>query len=166
MLETKFNWNIIFDFPFLKWLIAVLWFYCAIHLIPLIVANEQSEVMPGEPIRVVANSNTKKDQQVKQQIVAIITEQAKNTSVAQVDTILQNNVSNVDYTVIRDKVLLPPKWIGHSFYPQGYYEMTVVKIGNARGNNWFCSLFYYACGMDKKNMSKSSVSFFKKWWKK
>lgn len=167
MLERKFTSASDLTWVIIEFIICGLWIYAAILILPDVISQfSQQEAYESQAFRVVANSNTEKDQLLKEQIVASITSNEEKLDATQIEKWMENYYPNIEYEISNGSTLLPPKWVDSKFYPQGYYEAVVLKLGDGRGNNWFCALFYKACGHESKKKLGSSVSIFKKWWKK
>ncbi|WP_241154326.1 stage II sporulation protein R [Staphylospora marina] len=49
------------------------------------------------------------------------------------------------------KVPFPTKLYGERLYPAGEYEALLVKIGDGKGENWWCVLFPPLCFIDMQN---------------
>ncbi|MGE7842346.1 stage II sporulation protein R [Lysinibacillus sp. NPDC093712] len=127
-------------------------------------------------IRVIANSNTTDDQLEKEQLVQDLKPyliQVGSTTNVDNDNfvILKESIEaelKENYPQLRTQVLLgdnlfPPKRQDAMFYPQNMYHSIVVKIGDARGDNWWCSIFPSICEPEKeeeKAEEKEHVTFF------
>ncbi|MFJ7663306.1 stage II sporulation protein R [Lysinibacillus sp. NPDC097162] len=127
-------------------------------------------------IRVIANSNTTDDQLEKEQLVQDLKPYLIQVgSTTNVDNnnfvILKESIEaelKENYPQLRTQVLLgdnlfPPKRQDAMFYPQNMYHSIVVKIGDARGDNWWCSIFPSICEPEKeeeKAEEKEHVTFF------
>lgn len=133
-------------------------------------------------IRVIANSNTTKDQLEKEQLVenlkpyfkkVVTTAEAKTVDNEQILSLKQEieaeikeNYPQLDTEVVLGDNLFPPKRHNAVLYPQNLYHSIVVKIGDARGDNWWCSVFPSICEPDKEEAKaevkeeKEHVTFF------
>lgn len=133
-------------------------------------------------IRVIANSNTTKDQLEKEQLVenlkpyfkkVVTTAEAKTVDNEQILSLKQEieaeikeNYPQLDTQVVHGDNLFPPKRHNAVLYPQNLYHSIVVKIGDARGDNWWCSVFPSICEPDKEEAKaevkeeKEHVTFF------
>lgn len=115
-----------------------------------------SEVEATVPyvVRVVANSNSEADQQLKKKVATevsahIETEKLYNESLQDSARSLYNYM-NLTYPQIAMEVsvgqhLIPPKLVDNRLYPQAEKPSIVIKLGNGRGDNWFCSVFPHTC---------------------
>lgn len=148
-------------------------------------ANAKEEIIiPNESIRirVVANSNSKEDQELKQKVrksiqiqLAQMLREAKN--IDDVRAVLNENLSEVEYTVESElqKSNVNKEFdinYGYNFFPQktykgityeeGIYESVVIKLGESKGDNWWCVLFPPLCLMesDEENMEEVEYKSF------
>lgn len=155
----------------------------AIIMIFLISKTNYSEeiIIPNDSIRirVIANSNSEYDQKlkknVKHSIQKQLSEMLKDASdIDEVRKILKNNLGNIEYTV--EKVFEKNKYnnsfevkYGYNFFPkkiyrgieynEGNYESIVIKIGESKGDNWWCVLFPPLCLMDEEEEKMEDVEY-------
>lgn len=151
----------------LKLIAASLAILCTFILLPSWIeelqqlrTNEDHETLK---VRVIANSNTTKDQQLKQEIVKDLSPlflQLKSSEleslneseiVQQTNQFLTQKYGHVDLSINIGEHLTPPKWQNGLFYPQAFYNTLVVKIGEGRGDNFWCSVFPNVCEGPSKN---------------
>lgn len=165
----------------LKLLASSLAVYCFLLMIPDFVdklyETRENMIEDSFNIRVIANSNTREDQQLKEEIVEnlqpIFLEIQKNEisnvdndeTFARLYTYVQQNYSQYDIKMNIGEHLTPPKIAEHTFYPQAYYNTLVLTIGTGRGDNFWCSVFSNLCEKpsetDKKddNQEEKEVKF-------
>ena len=149
----------------LEILLLALWLYAASAVIHSIQdsdyynANEDDTV-----VRVIANSNHRDDQLVKQAVVNEIMETTDNLSTTYIDDAsIQEVFPDEDIKITNGTYLMPAKLTNNQFFPQQERDMVQVSIGDARGDNWFCALFYKACGYSsKKDITKKKTKKKKK----
>ena len=146
--------------------------------------TKEEIIIPNESIRirVVANSNSKEDQELKQKVrksiqiqLAQMLREAKN--IDDVRAVLNENLSEVEYTVESElqKSNVNKEFdinYGYNFFPQktykgityeeGIYESVVIKLGESKGDNWWCVLFPPLCLMesDEENMEEVEYKSF------
>ncbi len=136
-------------------------------------ASQANGPIPKESIRlrIIANSDSFQDQWLKRQVRDAIVAQMNQwvTNIrfydearAQVAARLPELQQLVDKT-IRDRgfsykavvdfgqVPFPTKLYGSYVYPAGNYEALRVRIGEAKGQNWWCVLFPPLCFIDMSN---------------
>lgn len=126
-------------------------------------------------IRVIANSNSKIDQEEKIKlsinIEKYVQELLKNTiSVKEADKIIKENITNInneikkytnDYKLMYGKNFFPEKRYKGVIYKEGYYDSIVIKIGSGKGKNWWCVLFPPLCLMETdENIEDNKYKFY------
>lgn len=155
--------------------IIILSFATIIHLyIPKMeVAANDIAVIPHEAIRlrILANSDTNKDQQIKRNIRDAVNEQitewvAELTSIEEARELMQSRLPHIQQIAEQvveqagvkqrvqvdfDKIQFPTKLYGQFLYPAGEYEAIVITLGNGTGSNWWCVLFPPLCFLDFSN---------------
>ena len=130
-------------------------------------------IIPKEAIRlrVVANSDSKYDQQIKmkvsEQLQQDIYKLVKNTKKVEearekitnnldnidksINNIFKKNNYNMDYNINFGYNYFPEKEYKQVKYKEGYYESIVITIGDGKGDNWWCVLFPNLCLVDLEN---------------
>ena len=163
-------------------LIAIALQLCVLYIPSLVGFAKESSNEEQEKdfrIRVIANSNTAQDQLEKQQLVRDLKPYFLQVTTAgfvgneqilslkqQIEAELSENYPQLDTQVVVGDNLFPPKRQGAVLYPQNVYQSIVVKIGDARGDNWWCSIFPSICEPDKEEVKeeveeeKEQVTFF------
>ncbi|ARD48780.1 stage II sporulation protein R [Sporosarcina sp. P33] len=145
----------------------------------LLVFGQHMTASDATQFRILANSNTAADQQVKQNVqekIAPLLEQAINQSVNQQEIhdklqalqpvildIAQSQVNGATVSIEHSAALIPPKRVGSFIQPQDVYDAYVVKIGAGRGDNWWCALFPNVCFPDEASVTETEeepVRFF------
>ncbi len=138
-------------------------------------------IIPDESIRirVIANSNTTRDQLVKNVVrnkveneVSTLLEDVANIEEAR--TILKNNIEfindsvnevllknnyDVEYKVNFGYNLFPEKKYKGVIYEEGYYESIVITLGNGEGDNWWCVLFPPLCLMETNSANLEEIEY-------
>lgn len=163
-------------------IIAIALQLCILYIPSLIGSAQQAMNHQQENdfrIRVIANSNTMNDQLEKEQLVKDLkpyllqvgaTTDVDNDSIAtlkkNIEAQLKENYPQLHTQVVLGDNLFPPKRQEAMFYPQNMYHSIVVKIGDARGDNWWCSIFPSICEpeqeekKEEKKEEKEQVTFF------
>lgn len=131
--------------------------------------DEQTEAMR---FRLVANSNTAYDQQVKmkvqEKIAPILVNYEKDPDAAIKE--LENTVVSLssslqeNMTITKGQTIFPPKEWESGIAAQTQVEAIVVSIGSGRGDNWWCGLFPKACY--KEEVKEEKPKFFVWEWLK
>ena len=143
-------------------------------------ASEEAVVIPDEAIRlrILANSDHEKDQQIKRDIrdevnanitnwVAELTSleaarQVLKSRLQEIQQIAQRHVEEQglqqEVKVEFGKANFPTKLYGQYLYPAGEYEAIVITLGEGSGANWWCVLFPPLCFLDFSNGTAVSMS--------
>lgn len=146
-------------------LFSIYIFICAYSYV-----NAVSEGLSDSVFRlhVIANSDSKEDQnlkyKVRDKLIEYMNTLCKNCSSKQeVIEIANNNVENfkqiAQETIIDEgysysvdieigNFEFPTKSYGDISFPAGYYDSLRVKIGEAKGQNWWCVMFPPLCFVD------------------
>ena len=123
--------------------------------------------IPKEAIRfrVIANSNTKEDQNIKtlvrndlEKVISNDLANSKNindsrkilsTNIDRYENIISNTLESNNiretFTINYGLNFFPEKNYKGVTYEKGNYESLVVTLGNGKGNNWWCVLFPPLC---------------------
>ena len=141
-----------------------------ISIIFMLIKNEESLVIPKESIRfrVIANSNSKEDIEVKEYLTNKIINNNKelfenkslidsrnkiNNSIDSINSLIDKTFNelnyNKDYKVKYGINYFPEKKYKGVKYTEGYYESLVITIGEGKGNNYFCVLYPPLCLVDE-----------------
>lgn len=129
--------------------------------------------IPDEAIRlrILADSNSSKDQQVKREIRDVVNAEIMNwvgeltnlqtardvikNHLPEIKTIVKRELTerNIDqnFTVTFGDTKFPTKMYGNYVYPAGIYESLVITLGKGQGANWWCVLFPPLCFLDFEN---------------
>ena len=145
--------------------------------------NKESDeiVIPDEAIRfrVVAESNTKEDQETKTIVKEALEDDLDallkdSTSIYETRSILKQNKNHfeslVERTLLTNKVntgykvnfglnYFPEKNYKGVIYEEGYYESLVVTLGSGNGENWWCVLFPPLCLMEGEDTNTDEVEY-------
>ena len=145
-----------------------------IGLILLMILNSDNEMIR---FRILANSNSKYDQQVKEEVASILKDEfksilndARNVNEARtkissnldkisskVDRFLKENQINYDAKVNFGLNYFPAKEYNGKSYDEGYYESVLVTLGNGEGDNFWCILFPSICLTDSNTKYESFI---------
>lgn len=122
-------------------------------------------------LRVIPNSNSVLDQEIKQQVKTYLEENTyellrdetnienarnlikENIPILKqnIDKIFKTNNYNMKYEINYGNNYFPEKEYRGIKYEEGYYESIVISIGKAEGDNWWCVLFPNLCLVDLEN---------------
>jgi len=133
-------------------------------------AIEVQQGIAKEIIRfhVLANSNSEEDQQLKMQVkdtvVSYLQEILKDTdSAADSREVLAGHLKDIEETAeqqikqsgyqypvqaVLTEAYFPVKTYGDCTFPSGDYEALQIKIGEAKGRNWWCVVYPSLCFID------------------
>ncbi|WP_153720837.1 stage II sporulation protein R [Sporosarcina cascadiensis] len=127
----------------------------------LILFYQPAETSEMPQFRILANSNTVEDQQMKQQIqqeIAPLLASAVNESgtpeqmqrrmeaaSAEITQLAAHQANGLSVTFEHQAALIPPKRIGFAIQKQDVYDSYILKIGKGKGDNWWCGLFPNVC---------------------
>lgn len=135
------------------------------------VVKAEELVIPDTAIRlrVIPNSNSTFDQNMKQKVKTylednvytmfsnvnsiegareIINKQLPNIESDIKNIFIENNY-DMNFKINYGLNYFPEKSYKNITYKEGYYESLVVEIGKAKGDNWWCVLFPTICLLDK-----------------
>lgn len=140
------------------------------------------KIIPDSAIRlrVVPNSNSKIDQQVKVKVKNKLQNSMylllKNTKgVDEARKVINNNIRNIDRQISNVLVneeynlgykldfsynYFPEKEYKGIIYDAGYYESVLVTLGEGKGDNWWCVLFPPLCLLEAEESDEVEYKFF------
>lgn len=138
----------------------------------LSINKEEQVIIPQEAIRfrIIANSNSKEDQNLKKQIVNNLyyninkTNKLKSIDATRnyikkelpkftkiVEKTLNENNQEKSFHINYGKNYFPKKEYKNVIYPEGEYESLVITLGEGKGKNFWCVLFPPLCLIDENN---------------
>lgn len=135
-----------------------------------------NDIIPDDAIRirVIANSNSAYDQQIKNKVKETVEYDMynllKNTTDLDIAReMIKNNLSIVEnniYTLLQNEKYMLPFGVdfGLNYFPEkefkgvkykeGYYESVVVTLGEGLGDNWWCVLFPPLCMIEAEESTE------------
>ncbi len=141
-----------------------------------------NKIIPDEAIRlrVLANSNSKYDQTIKEKVktelqtdVYTALKDTKNVDDARytiksnlnnfsntVGNVLKKENYNLGYNIDFGMHYFPSKTYKGINYDEGYYESVLVKLGEGKGDNWWCVLFPPLCLLEAEESTDVEYKFF------
>ena len=141
---------------------------------------EEKVKIPEESIRlrVLANSNSEYDQQIKKEVSYALQNEISNIITLEDDInsaklklknnlgIIDNRINNVltsrnynkSYNINLGLNYFPEKEFKGVKYKEGYYESLLVTIGEGKGNNWWCVLFPPLCILEAEESDEIEYS--------
>lgn len=158
----------------------ILLIIAGIALFSFIHLKEEEVVIPNEAIRlrVIANSNTVEDQNIKKQVRDNVQQEIlKLTNKKDIDKTRQNikeNISSIEeivdhtlkelgveeqYDINYGYNYFPDKKYKGVTYEEGYYESLVITLGEGTGENFWCVLFPPLCLLDAQEADTDEVEY-------
>lgn len=156
----------------------------SVIIISLFLINKDTKFLVSEGIslRVIANSDSAFDQEmklkVKEKVQAdLYTLLDKTTNLTEASRIIQSNLAKIDFNLKQylkeknynlDYVLdfgyyyYPGKEYKGVKYKGGYYESLLIKLGKGEGNNWWCILFPPLCLLEAEEATVPEYKFWVK----
>ena len=142
----------------------------------LLLSSNKKDVIPTNNsirFRIVASSNTAKDQALKLNIRNELLpelEYIENNSNSLVST--RNNIRKeipimkeklnkypIDYSINFGQNYFPKKEYLGVNYPAQEYESLVITLGDANGDNWWCTLFPPLCLIEAQKSELDSINY-------
>lgn len=149
----------------------------AIVITILCLNKEEKVIIPKESIRfrVIANSNTKQDQDLKRKIISNLNRnisklEYKNKDLSTsrnniqksinefsnlVEKTLKEEKSTYTYAINYGTNYFPKKEYKGVVYEEGEYESLVITLGEGKGKNFWCVLFPPLCLLDEEEEPKN-----------
>lgn len=164
--------------PFIQFLLMIVFIQCLVYVLPNWMTSSAVEVDEETlRFRVIANSNSDHDQELKQEILlsiqpllneAIHSENIQSSLVEIEEEIARkaSSIAGAEGETIsfgRKQALFPPKLLGAALYPQNYYDAYVLTIGSGRGDNFWCALFPNVCYPEQKQEEETEKPKFFVW---
>ena len=155
-----------------------------IILIPILlfIVKVNANKIPNDAIRirVVANSDSEYDQQIKYKVSDYLKSEMymllKDTKIKEeADKIIEKNINKIDtniytilkkenynlgYTINYGKNYFPEKKYKGMTYEEGYYDSLLVTLGKGEGENWWCVLFPPLCLIEAEESTEVEYNFF------
>lgn len=149
----------------------------AIIIVVMSLSKNDTIIIPKESIRfrVIANSNSKEDQMIKEKVVSklkknlsSLTYTSKNINDTRksikdnlkiIDETLKQEVK--DYSINYGYNYFPEKVYKGIYYEEGEYESLVITLGEGIGNNFWCVLFPPLCLIDENQDDVEYTTFIK-----
>lgn len=160
-----------------------LFMFFGIIITYIIIGNvfASSNIIPDDAIRirVIANSNSEYDQEVKVKVKDTLEKDMYNilkdtTNLEEARKLINNNLNNIerniDKTLQKENYKLPFNVnFGFNYFPkkefkgitydEGYYESVVVTLGDGLGDNWWCVLFPPLCMLEAEETNTTDVEY-------
>ena len=149
----------------------------AIIIVVMSLSKNDTIIIPKESIRfrVIANSNSKEDQMIKEKVVSKLkknlssltytpknindTRKSIKDNLKIIDETLKQEVK--DYSINYGYNYFPEKVYKGIYYEEGEYESLVITLGEGIGNNFWCVLFPPLCLIDENQDDVEYTTFIK-----
>ena len=149
----------------------------AIIIVVMSLSKNDTIIIPKESIRfrVIANSNSKEDQMIKEKVVSKLkknlssltytpknindTRKSIKDNLKIIDETLKQEVK--DYSINYGYNYFPEKVYKGIYYEEGEYESLVITLGEGIGNNFWCVLFPPLCLFDENQDDVEYTTFIK-----
>ena len=157
----------------LKKIIIALFFVTVLFCLSTETSGEV--LIPSNAIRfrIIANSNSLEDQEIKikirEEIEPVFAEileisQSKEETKELIDQnipIFESilNKYDIDYTINYGNNYFPEKEYKGIVYPEGNYESLVITLGSGLGENWWCVLFPPLCLLEATEEETNSTNY-------
>lgn len=137
-------------------------------------SNEENVIIPDKSIRfrIIANSNSEYDQEIKLKIKNDIQEKIFSTlktnnydntenSIKKNEKLLDEVLKkyNINYNISYGENYFPEKVYKGVIYPEGEYQSLVVTLGEGIGDNWWCVLFPPLCLLEANENEYTDVEY-------
>ena len=153
-----------------------------LSLINVLHIKADAYVIPDDAIRlrVLANSNSEYDQEIKRTVSEKIQIKMYNLlkdtkEVDEARRIINRNMDHIEkeiketldknnyklgYKIDYGNHYFPEKKYKGTVYKEGYYESLLITLGKGQGNNWWCVLFPPLCLMEAEESDEVEYKFF------
>ena len=154
----------------------IVFFIGIVVLVMCIIQNKKEILIPDQAIRIriIANSNNVDDQleknEIKLEINSLLYKKLEGVnSYNDAKQVINENINNIkeivnkysqNYEIEYGKNYFPEKEYKGVNYKEGKYESLVIKLGEAKGNNFWCILFPPLCMIDESKMDDASYQFY------
>ena len=181
-IKYFFNTTIIIGDKMNKLLIGIVVIIIGYMCFNNIVGKAYELVIPENAIRmrVIPNSNSEYDQQIKAKVKEVLQtttyELLKDTKGSEeAEKIIQANLSLIDNRIndllVKENYNLgyeinfglnyfPDKEFKGVTYKEGYYNSLLVTLGSGEGDNWWCVLFPPMCLIEAEESEEVEYKFF------
>ena len=149
----------------------------AIIIVVISLSKNDTIIIPKESIRfrVIANSNSKEDQMIKEKVVSKLKKNLKSLTytpknINDTRKSIKDNLKIIDETLrqeVKDYSInygynyFPEKVYKGIYYEEGEYESLVITLGEGIGNNFWCVLFPPLCLIDEEQDEVEYTTFIK-----
>ena len=153
----------------------ILYILSIIFLLIIFINMKNNQTIKDESIRfrIIANSNSLEDQNLKKLIkreleLNLFPLLQESKSIYETRNIIHENQTlinellskyNVEYDINYGINFFPEKEYDNYIYEEGNYESLVIKLGEAKGNNWWCVMYPPLCLIDQNSNNKEDIEY-------
>ena len=149
----------------MKKIIIILSVIISILCINKVPNNEKDTIR----FRIIANSNSNEDQQLKQEILKNIRTKIINNNINNIEEerkFINNSIPSLEkeikkstnnFNINYGNNFFPEKEYNGKKYSEGYYESLVITLGEGTGDNFWCFLFPPLCMIEKEDVEYKSI---------
>lgn len=153
----------------------ILYILSIIFLLIIFLNLKNTKTIQDESIRfrIIANSNSLEDQNLKKLIkkeleINLFPLLQESKSIYETRNIIHENQTlineilskyNVDYDINYGINFFPEKEYDDYVYKEGNYESLVIKLGEAKGNNWWCVMYPPLCLIDQNSNNNEDIEY-------
>lgn len=153
----------------------ILYILSIIFLLIIFINMKNNQTIQDESIRfrIIANSNSLEDQNLKKLIkreleLNLFPLLQESKSIYETRNIIHENKAfidellskyNVEYDINYGINFFPEKEYDNYIYEEGNYESLVIKLGEAKGNNWWCVMYPPLCLIDQNSNNKEDIEY-------
>ena len=135
----------------------------------------KEQIIPEEAIRirVIANSDSLEDQELKKEIKTelenyLYSELKDIRDIDDADIVIKNNLPKIesivnkytiDYDINYGMNYFPQKESNGVIYEEGEYESVVIQLGEGKGDNFWCVLFPPLCFLEGEESNSDEVEY-------
>ena len=147
-----------------------------IMVIVCMVVRNDEVLIPNNAIRIriIANSDNITDQEQKYEVKKEVSNYLYNklssvTNTREAKKIIEENIHVIEeivnkysdnFEITYGNNYFPRKEFKGVTYNEGEYESLVIKLGDAKGKNFWCVLFPPLCMIDENNLDKATYKFY------
>ncbi len=149
-------------------------FLFAISFIVLLTKDNSVYIDNGIRYRIIANSDSVEDQNLKWKIndeLITIIKKMDSSSKESMDQSIKEYIPEIEnaikkytdiYSVNYGNNFFPQKEYKGTTYAKGYYPSLVITLGESSGHNWWCFMFPPLCSLEyqKDNISNVEYDFY------
>lgn len=149
-------------------------FFLTLLLVNYTKSNEEYYINNGIRYRIISSSDSYEDQLLKKEVNKIVYPYIESFSASTIEKTRQNILNglssidselkkiNIEYELNYGDNLFPQKEYNNVFYPEANYESLVIKLGEAKGHNWWCFMFPPLCNLEynKEDLTKVEYDFY------